>query len=82
MGGKPKNGATKPHWQISVEQYRALAKQLEERASALFTSGCRLGDAEEAIRIRKQARVLATKATQIETFYLYGEVVTLPGDKR
>jgi len=68
---------TKPNWQITVDQYRARARQLEERAAALFTRSALRTDAEEALRVRDQARSLAMKATQIEMFYLYGEVYSV-----
>jgi hypothetical protein len=67
----------RPNWQITVDQYRARARQLEERAAALFTRSALRSDAEEALRVREQARSLAMKATQIESFYLHGEVYSL-----
>jgi hypothetical protein len=67
----------RPNWQVSVDQYRARARQLEERAAALFARSALRSDAEEALRLREQARSLAMKATQIEAYYLYGHVYTI-----
>lgn len=67
---------TRLQWRETVEQYRAEAKRLCAQADALSESA-RRDDALSAIAIRHQASQLAQRATQIESYFLYGEVYTI-----
>jgi len=67
---------TKPNWQLTVEQYRAEAKRLQEKAQALSECATQ-EDALRSMEAHRQARQLAQRATQIESYHLYGEIVQL-----
>jgi hypothetical protein len=68
------NETKKPGWLISVEQNRAQAKKLIERGEVL-QRGTK-AEALEAMRLYTEARKLAFQATQIEAYFLHGEIVT------
>jgi hypothetical protein len=67
---------TKPNWRRTVEQYRAEATRLREKAQALSECATQ-EDALRSLDARRQATQLAQRATQIEAYFLYGEIVTL-----
>jgi hypothetical protein len=76
MEGRMMTNGTKPNWQQTVEQYRAEAKRLQEKAQALSECATQ-EDAIRSMEAHRQARQLARRATQVEAYYLYGEIVQL-----
>ena len=63
----------RPNWQQNVDRLHAEANRLVEQSQALLQSPKR-EDAERALAIRHRASELAQQATQIESYYLHGEV--------